>query len=373
MRWPRGSKPSLDWEKLAELGQNLSQQMTQEFGLGPAGGERLRETADFGPNPGGLTMLSYAPGNLPAGAPLVVVLHGCGQSAPAYDRGAGWSVLADRLGFAVLGPEQNRANNPNACFHWFAPSNTTRGQGEVASIRQMVARAIADHGCDASRVFVTGLSAGGGMASALLAAYPEVFAGGAIVAGLPYGAASTVHEALGVMRQPPDLTGRAWGDLVRGASRHTGPWPKVSVWHGDADLTVAEANADAILAQWGDVHGLTAAPTYAHTVDGHPRQVWRNAAGEEVLESYIIAGLGHGTPIHPGQGGVVGPFILPAGIFSSYRIAQFWGLTDGVDEAALTPSNHVAPESESQAWTGPSHGDPQDVIQRALRAAGLLK
>ena len=363
MRWPNGSKPPLDWEKLAELGQNFSQQMTQEFGLGfeAAAGERLRGTADFGANPGGLTMLSYAPENLPAGAPLVVELHGCGQSAAAYDRGAGWSALADRLGLVVLAPEQNRANNPNACFHWFAPSNTRRGHGEVASIRNMVARAIADYGCDPKRVFVTGLSAGGGMASALLAAYPEVFAGGAIIAGLPYGAASTVQEALGVMRQPPELSRRAWGDLVRGASKHRGPWPKVSVWHGDADFTVGVANADAILSQWGDVHGLAPAPTSVQTIDGHPRQVWRNAEGEAVLESYIIAGLGHGTPISPGKGGVVGPFILPAGISSSYRIAEFWGLADGVAEVAAAPA---VPRSVEGA---------QEAIQRAMRAAGLLK
>ena len=106
-------------------------------------------------------MLSYAPERLAPGAPLVVALHGCGQTAAAYDHGAGWSELADRLRFVVLAPEQRQANNFNGCFSWFQPGDTSRDHGEAASIRQMIARAIADHDLDPRRVFITGLSAGG--------------------------------------------------------------------------------------------------------------------------------------------------------------------------------------------------------------------
>ena len=76
------------------------------------------------------------------------------------------------------------------------------------------------------------------MTSVMLATYPEVFAGGAIIAGLPYGIASNVREALnGMMQSPPRPAGEL-GDLVRNASNHKGPWPKLSVWHGSADRTV---------------------------------------------------------------------------------------------------------------------------------------
>lgn len=51
------------------------------------------------------------------------------------------------------------------------------------------------HPIDPARIFVTGLSAGGAMASVMLATYPAVFAGGAIIAGLPYGCASTIPQA----------------------------------------------------------------------------------------------------------------------------------------------------------------------------------
>ena len=89
---------------------------------------RLVEVTGFEPAPGNLRMLSYVPGDLPPGAPLVVVLHGCTQTAAAYDHGTGWSALADRLGFALLLPEQQRVNNPNSCFTWFAPEDSERGR-----------------------------------------------------------------------------------------------------------------------------------------------------------------------------------------------------------------------------------------------------
>ena len=103
--------------------------------------------------------------------------------------------MADRFGFALLLPEQRRANNPNGCFTWFSAEDTSRECGEALSIRQMIERMVIDHGIDRSRIYVTGLSAGGAMTSVMLATYPEVFAGGAIVAGLPYGSAANVQEA----------------------------------------------------------------------------------------------------------------------------------------------------------------------------------
>src|SRR6201996_2741174 len=159
-------------------------------GFAPVADSPLVETTGFGTNPGDLRMLSFVPANPQQAPALVVVLHGCGQTAAGYDLGAGWSTLAKHYGFALLMPEQQRPNNANGCFHWFNPDDIARGQGEAASIRQMIARMSADHGIDPHRIFVTGLSAGGAMTSVMLATYPEVFAAGAIIAGLPYGVAS---------------------------------------------------------------------------------------------------------------------------------------------------------------------------------------
>src|SRR6476619_4848382 len=146
---------------------------------------RLRELTGFGGNPGNLRMFAYAPEHLPPKAPLVVARHGCTQTADEYDHGTGWSSLSDSLGFAVVYPQQQTANNPMNCFSWFLPGDIARGHGEALSIREMVEHAIATFAADRRKVFVTGLSAGGAMASVMLATYPEVFAGGAIIAGVP--------------------------------------------------------------------------------------------------------------------------------------------------------------------------------------------
>ncbi len=290
----------------------------------PADG-KLVEIPDFGTNPGNLILRRFVPDDLPARAPLVVVLHGCTQTAASYDAGAGWMQLAMLAGFAVLLPEQQRANNPNRCFNWFLPEDTRRDQGEVASIKQMVDRMVLDHGLDPKRVFVTGLSAGGAMTSALLACYPETFAAGAIIAGLPYGCAGNTQEALMAMFQGGARSGRELGDRVRSASSHAGPWPRVSVWHGSADLSVKPSNAAEIVKQWVDVHGAAAEPSVSDEVSGFPHQVWR-LGGKAVVETYSITGMAHGTPIDAESCGVAGPYILDVGISSTALTARSWGL-----------------------------------------------
>lgn len=353
----------------------------------------LSETKNFGTNPGALRMFTYLPPNLSAECPLVVVLHGCTQTAAGYDQGAGWSTLARRYGFVLLFPEQQRSNNPNGCFNWFQKGDIERGHGEALSIRQMIAKMISDHEVDPRRVFVAGLSAGGAMASVMLAIYPDVFAGGAIIAGLPYGAATNVQQAFASMRQCPPRSAQAWGDLVRGASPHDGPWPRVSVWHGAADAIVVPSNADETRKQWTNVHGLSVEPSFTETVDGFPRQVWRNVDGEEVIESYTIPMMAHGTPIATGDDadrcGKAGAFLLEVGISSSYYIAKFWGLTEhlntfALEGASLAPNTSEPKTQESESTTRQNAFafepvpsvvpfDISAVISNALKAAGLMK
>src|SRR5258708_30519552 len=305
-----------------------------ERNLRPRPPSPLVETTGFGSNPGNLRMFSFVPHNLQPAPGLVVVLHGCGQTAAAYDLGAGWSTLAKHYGFALLMPQQQAFNNANGCFNWFNPEDTERDRGEACSISQMIAYAVKEIGIDRERIFVTGLSAGGAMTSVMLATYPEVFAGGAIIAGLPYGVATNVREALSGMFSSPAREAGELGDLVRNASNHKGPWPKLSVWHGSADRTVNPANADEIVKQWLDVHQLPSAPMSEWTDHCHPRQVWWNADGETVVESYTITDMAHGTPLGIGDNdkryGAQGAFLIEAGISSSYHIANFFGLTEWI-------------------------------------------
>jgi poly(hydroxyalkanoate) depolymerase family esterase len=384
-----------------DFGRNLTQNLRSP----------LVETTGFGSNPGAIKMFSFVPGNLQQPPALVVVLHGCGQTAAGYDLGAGWSTLAKHYGFALLMPEQQSSNNANTCFNWFNPEDTTRDSGEACSIRQMIARMVSDVGIDPHRIFVTGLSAGGAMTSVMLATYPEIFAAGAVIAGLPFGVATNVREALSGMFQSPSRPAGELGDLVRSASDHNGPWPKLSVWHGSADRTVNPANANEIVKQWLDVHQLPSAPMSEADVDGYPRQVWWNADGETIVESYTITDMAHGTPVgiadNDERYGAQGAFLIEAGISSSYHIANFFGLTEWIRQPkkvlkeasngapkeaakeAVKPVPPAAPVPDTAAVLWPlavpaRHPQPPReprrraidvgaVITRALTAAGLMK
>jgi poly(hydroxyalkanoate) depolymerase family esterase len=314
--------------------------------LRPGSRSPLTETEHFGANPGELKMLSYVPRNRQPSPALVVVLHGCGQTATGYDLGAGWSTLARHYGFALLMPEQTRANNINTCFNWFRPGDVVRDGGEAGSIHQMILRMIADYHVDKRRIFITGLSAGGAMSAAMLANYPELFAAGAIIAGLPFGVARTLRDALYEMHHSTARPQEELGDFVRRATKHAGPWPRLSVWHGSADRTVHPNNAGELVKQWLDLHQLPPAPMSEGMVDGYPREVWWNADGETVVESYTITDMAHGTPLGVADNdqryGSQGAFLIEAGISSSFHIAKFFGLTSWIRERKPKP-----PESAS--------------------------
>src|SRR6185437_11290289 len=174
----------------------------------------------------------------------------------------------------IVYPEQQPTNNPKNCFSWFLPGDISRGHGEALSIRQMVEHAIVTFGLDRQKVFVTGLSAGGAMAAVMLATYPEIFAGGAIIAGLPYGCAGSVQQAFDAMFTEQSHSAQRLGDRVRAASNYIGPWPKISVWHGTADPIVKPSNAENIIRQWISVHGLSAIPAFEELIGDHTRRVW---------------------------------------------------------------------------------------------------
>lgn len=342
------------------------------------------EIRGFGFNPGELRMLSYLPPDLAARAPLVVVLHGCTQRGGAHARGAGWLALADRYGFAVLAPEQTAANNPNRCFNWFEPGDTARGFGECASIHAMVQHLVRTRRLDPERVFVTGLSAGGAMTAVLLASYPETFAAGAVIAGLPFGAARSMPEAFASMHQPTALSGRVLADLVKGAGPAPARWPRLAIWHGEADATVAVGNADALARQWSALHGLREAPDETRARRTWTRSTWRGESREVLIEVNRLRGLGHGTPLAAGGEdplGEAGPFMLEAGVSATLEAARFWGLAPLCDadwetapEPEAEPPSFGALGEQILAAVSPHVSpDVEQVISRAFRSAGLIR
>lgn len=331
-------------DRIASIARRALALSTLLFALAAPCAFAQTEVTGFGSNPGNLRMFKYVPSGLPANAPLVVALHGCSQTAANYDAETGWQLFADRFRFALLLPQQQSANNSSGCFNWFVPGDIGRGQGEALSIRQMVDRMIVDHGIAPSRIYATGLSAGGAMTSALLAAYPDVFAGGAIVAGLSYRCATSQNAAFSCMNPGSNLAPAQWGDLVRAASAWTGPWPIVSLWHGDGDFVVRPMNLTESMEQWTNVHGIDQTAEVNDTVGGFPHKVYKTPSGQTRVETYTITGMGHGTPVDPGTGetqcGTAGAYILDVNLCSSYHIARFFGLDnlDGVAPSATITS-----------------------------------
>jgi poly(hydroxyalkanoate) depolymerase family esterase len=292
--------------------------------------QRLVEVTGFGRNPGNLRMLEYVPEAKTAAAlPLVVVLHGCQQNAADFDAAAGWTALAKANGFAVLYPEQKPSNNGNLCFNWFRPSSVARDRGEIGSIREMIVFARKRHAIDDGRIFVVGLSAGGAMAAALLATYPDMFTAGAIVGGLPFGSARDAMSALSVMKTAARRGSKEWADLVRLASPGAARFPAVSIWHGDADPVVSFSNAEASVAQWLGVHGVSpnAGPTDRAIERGSRRQ-WLDGDGRPVVELVSLEGFGHGMPIGPKvkkrPANQTERFMLPSAHSAAHELVKSW-------------------------------------------------
>lgn len=328
----------------------------------------LTQVGSFGSNPGALRMYSYVPSGLAAGRPVIVALHGCTQSASDYYGHSGWPKYADLYQAALIFPEQTSSNNSLSCFNWYVSGDITRGSGEALSIKQMVDYAVANYGSDPHRVYVTGLSAGGAMTAVMLATYPDVFAGGAVVAGLPYNCGTVCQY------QAQSKTPKQWGDLVRAADPgFTGARPRVAIWYGTSDTTVVPANATELRDQFTDVAGVSQTATGTVALSG--------GTTEELYGSSValfkVPGIGHGTPVDPGpaesQCGSTGTYYL-ASICSSYYIAQFWGLTGG---GGSTPPPTTPPPTTPPPTTPPAQpcftasNYAQVAAGRAHQSAGL--
>jgi len=274
---------------------------------GTASAAALEKIPEFGPNPGGLTMYVYRPDGLPRAAPAVVLMHGCSMQASGLDTSSGWRKFADRYKFTLVLPEK-----PNRkCFAF----GGARGEGDAASIASMVGYARTAYGTDPTHVFATGFSAGGGMTNTMLAAYPELFAAGASVSGIPYRCSSEANcTADAVTRADPGYTGRR---------------PRVQVWHGTADRIVDVTYGDGARKQWTAVLGTGATPAKTEQLKGQTTKAsFIDPSGQVLVEDYRLAGMGHAIPIDLGTGpdrcGSIGA--TANRICYAYHAVAFFGL-----------------------------------------------
>jgi acetylxylan esterase len=278
----------------------------------------LVEITNFGANPSGLRMFLYVPNNVAARPAILVAVHYCTGSGPAFFSGTEFASLADQFGFVVIYPSATRSGS---CFDVSSPQSLAHNGGsDPVGIVSMVQWVINNRGGDSSRVYVTGASSGGMMTNVLLGDYPDVFKAGAAFMGVPFGCFATTDGSLwnsacanGTIIKTP----QQWGDLARGAfPGYTGARPRMQLWHGTADTTLNYANFGEEIKQWTNVLGVSQTPS----LTDHPQSSWTHTryGGTGVqapVEAFSISGVGHVLPIN-GQG-------------MALRAIQFFGLDSG--------------------------------------------
>jgi poly(hydroxyalkanoate) depolymerase family esterase len=275
----------------------------------PSIGERPQglgsfEVHEFSNESGTRAYKVYVPATNPdAPRAMVVMLHGCTQSAVDFAAGTQMNRLADEHGFLVVYPEQSAQANASKCWNWFRPQDQLRDSGEPSLIAGIVRRVVQQHDADPRRIFVAGLSAGAAMAVVLGETYPELFAGVGAHSGLPYGSAHDIPSAMAAMKGGrsgiPGLKSAPGG--AGGGRRKAVQAVPVIVFHGDRDHTVQQTNGESIVRQALEAHASEAGggmhvTTQAGVASGgrrFSREVHADAEGQARIESWTLHGGGH--------------------------------------------------------------------------------
>ncbi len=263
-----------------------------------------------GPN-GSRPYFVYTPQNYQVGTtvPLIVMLHGCSQTAIDFAIGTQMNQLAERYHFIVAYPQQLSIYNPALCWNWFNPTNQVRGGGEsaiIAGIAHEIENNTSQWTIDQHRIYVTGLSAGAAMAVILGATYPDIFAAIGVHSGAEFGAiTSPLSGGLAFLQGGPDpiKQGKAAFSTMGRFARVV---PTI-VFHGTEDLVSWPINGKQVVQQWMETDFLASHGTY-HADFNHPSSTlkgtvpgghsytvykWNATNGNEVEEYWLINGMGH--------------------------------------------------------------------------------
>jgi poly(hydroxyalkanoate) depolymerase family esterase len=232
------------------------------------------------------------------GWPLVVMLHGCQQSATQFAEGTRMNRVAEDKGYAVLYPQQPMRVQAQRCWRWYERS-TQQGGGETVALAGLIERVCELHPVDRRRIYACGLSAGAGMAAVLAVNRPDLIAAVGMHSGPVFGAGHTPMGALQVMRHGAAVQSEAaiLGVLARGAM----PSMPALLIQGDDDRVVRPINQHQLARQWLQLNGLPPGPATRVAVKPAGRGGGRNAheihdylAGRKVVLRVVrIAGLGH--------------------------------------------------------------------------------
>jgi poly(hydroxyalkanoate) depolymerase family esterase len=265
-----------------------------------ASAAQLTEVTDFGENPSNLRMHVYVPDSVTDNPAVLLAVHYCGGSGEAFYAGTEFASLADQYGFIVIYPTVTRSSK---CFDVWSPEALTRdGGSDPVGLKSMVDHTLTTYNGDAGRVFVAGASSGAMMTNVMAANYPDVFAAGAAFSGVPYtcfATGSSTNEWNSTCSGGQDLRSpQEWGELVRANNPgYTGPWPRMQLWHGALDDTLAYPNFQEEIDQWTNVHGVGQTPV--STDEPQPdwtRTRYGDAGDQAPVEGISIANLGHDLP-----------------------------------------------------------------------------
>ena len=291
----------------------------------------------FGLNPGNLKMLVYCNEQKKDTGlrPLVIVLHGCGESVDEIARLTGWNKLASLNDFIVLYPHQRVLNNMSTCFNWFKNADINKGEGECESIYRMILYMKQHYPVDSSRIFITGLSAGAAMAVVMMATHPEIFNSGAIFAGGAYKLATNAFASASVMLG----TNKASRDeliknVVEQNPGYKGSYPSMIIYQGLNDLVVNHKNAGLLIQQWTGIHHCDAVPDKTETsfknIADIKRMKYTDSSGKTVVTFYEVNNLGHRILVKPGagkdEGGEVGMYGMNKNFHSTFQTAKEFGI-----------------------------------------------
>lgn len=286
-------------------------------GQGAAGSKAIDATThgpgqflegSFGNEAGTRNYRLYVPRKPASGPrPLLVMLHGCKQNPVDFAAGTTMNLLAEEQGCLVLYPEQAAHANHSQCWNWFEGAHQQRGAGEPSLIAGMTRQVLREHGGDADRVFVAGLSAGGAMAAVMAASYPELYAAAGVHSGLPVGAAHDLMSALNAMK----------GARKKPAAAASARKVPTIVFHGDRDATVHPSNGDAVYGQFAQAAGVKET---TENGNGYTRSVARDASGQVVAEHWLLHGAGHAWS----GGSTAGSYATSSGPNASREMLRFF-------------------------------------------------
>ena len=266
----------------------------------PASAASLVEVTNFGNNPTNLRMHLYVPDRVASPRPpILVAVHYCTGTGPAFYSGTQFAQLADQYGFIVIYPSATRSGQ---CFDVSSPAALSHsGNSDPAGIVSMVRWVVANRNGDANRVYATGASSGAMMTNVLLATHPDVFKAGSAFMGVPHACFATTDGSSWNSQCANGqriMTAQQWGDLVRSAyPGYTGPRPRMQLWHGTEDATLRYPNFGEEIKQWTNVHGLSQTPTFTDMPQSGWTRTRYGGTGTQVpVEGISLQGAGHDLP-----------------------------------------------------------------------------